>query len=177
MGTAPDPTTSRLEASHIGVGELVKRGMTPRVRAVLVTIALLLCLAPLLLACSSEKPEGQSGGGNGSSDTQNKQSGTVGNEDDQEPSKGGGQPEPPAALVPIAHLSSTLEDVSMQDLSEARKLAVARGSRGEVGKLVDRSEFEDFDSVVAVVDHVSKTPGRSGSFPGTRWDPGSRRCL
>jgi poly-gamma-glutamate synthesis protein (capsule biosynthesis protein) len=167
MGTAPDPTTSRLEASHIGVGELVKRGMTSRVRAVLVTIALLLCLAPLLLACSSEKPEGQSGGGNGSSDTQNMQSGTAGNEDDQEPSKGGGQPEPPAALVPIAHLSSTLEDVSMQDLSEARKLAVARGSRGEVRELVDRSEFEDFDSVVAVVDHVSKTPGALGLVP---WD-------
>ena len=145
--------------------------MTPRARAVLVAIALLLCLSVSPFACSSEKPEGQSGGGNGSGngpgDAQNKQSGTAGNEDDQELSKGGGQPEPPAALVPVAHLSSTLEDVSMQDLSGARKLAVARGSRGEAAELVGRGEFEGFDSVDAVIEHVSTTPGALGLVP---WD-------
>jgi hypothetical protein len=142
----------------------MKRGMTPRVLAV---ITVLFCLSPLLFACSSEKPEGQSGGDDGASATHGKQSGSAKDEGAQEPSKGAGQPEPPATLVPIVHLGSTMEDVSTKDLSEARQLAVARGSREEAGELVDRSEFEGFDSAEAVIDHVSETPGALGLVP---WD-------
>jgi hypothetical protein len=133
----------------------------------LAVIAVLFCLSPLLFACSSEQPEGESGGGNASGDSPGKQAGGGGKEDAQEPSGGADRAEPPAALVPIAHLSSTREDVSMRDLSEARQLAVARESREEAGGLVDRTEFQGFDSVEAVVDHVSETPGALGLVP---WD-------
>ena len=141
--------------------------MTPRAPMLLAAIALLLCLSPLLFACSSERPEGQSGGGNASGDTPGKQSDGAKDEGAQEPSRDAEQPEPPAALVPISHISSTLEDVSTKDLSQARQLAVARGSREEAGGLLDRTEFQSFDSVEAVIDHVSKTPGALGLVP---WD-------
>ena len=88
--------------------------------------------------------------------------------------KDAGQPEPPVALVPIAHLGSTLENVSTKDLSKARGLAVARTSRGEAGELVGRSEFESFDSPDAVVDHVSTTPGALGLVPWDEVGPGGQ---
>ena len=138
--------------------------MTPRAPTMLAVIVVLVCLSPLLFACSSEQPKGQSGGNNGAGDTPGKQSGGTGNEEAQEPSE---DTVPPAALVPIAHLSSTLEGVSTQDLSGARELAVARGSREEAGGLVDRAGFEGFGSVDAVIDHVSETPGALGLVP---WD-------
>jgi len=133
----------------------------------LAVIAVMLCLSPLLFACSSEQPQGGSGGKQDSGDSPGKQADGGGKEDAQEPSRGADRAEPPAALVPIAHLSSTREDVSMQDLSEARQLAVARGSREEAGGLVDRTGFQDFDSEEAVIEHVSETPGALGLVP---WD-------
>jgi hypothetical protein len=145
----------------------MRKGTTLRAPMLLAVIAVLLCLSPILFACSSEKPEGQSGGENASGDTPGKQPGSDKNEDAQEPSGSADQPEPPAALVPIAHITSTVEDVSTKDLSEARQLAVARGSREEAGGLVDRTEFQTFDSVEAVIDHVSETPGALGLVP---WD-------
>jgi poly-gamma-glutamate capsule biosynthesis protein CapA/YwtB (metallophosphatase superfamily) len=140
----------------------VRRDTKLRAPVLLALIAVLLCLAPLPFACSSERSEGQSGAGNAADGKQGNKSGNA-----QAPSKGAGQPELPAALVPIAHLGSTLEDVSTKDLSEARRLAVARGSREEAGELVDRSEFQSFDSVDAVIEHVSTTPGALGLVP---WD-------
>jgi hypothetical protein len=131
----------------------------------LAVVAVLLCLSPLLFACSSEQPEGGSGGGNASGDTPGKQPGGAKDEGAQEPSGGTDRPEPPAALVPITHITSTLEDVSTNDLSEARQLAVARGSREEASGLVDRTEFQNFDSVEAVIEHVSETPGAMGLVP------------
>jgi poly-gamma-glutamate synthesis protein (capsule biosynthesis protein) len=133
----------------------------------LAVIAVLLCLSPLPFACSSEQPEGQSGGGQGSGGTPGKQAGGDDGEGSQGSSGGGDQAEPPAALVPVVHLSSTRENVSMQDLSGARKLAVARGSREEAGGLLDGTGFQDFDSVEAVIEHVSQTPGALGLVP---WD-------
>jgi poly-gamma-glutamate synthesis protein (capsule biosynthesis protein) len=133
----------------------------------LAVIAVLFCLSPLLSACSSEEPGGQSGGGNASGDTPGKQPGSARDEGAQEPSGDADRPEPPAALVPIAHISSTLEDVSTKDLSETRQLAVARGLREEAGGLVERTEFQSFDSVEAVIEHVSETPGALGLVP---WD-------
>ena len=138
--------------------------MTLRSLTMLAVIAVILCLSPLFFACSSGKPEGRSGGNNGA--TPDGQSGT-GNEGAQGPSKDTGQTGPPAALVPIAHLTSTLENVSMEDLSGGRELAVAQGTREEAGKLVDREEFQGFDSVDAVIEHVSETPGALGLVP---WD-------
>jgi hypothetical protein len=145
----------------------MRRKTIPRAPMLLAVFAILLCLSPLLFACSSEEPEGQSGGGNASGDTPGKQAGGAENGDARETSGAADQPKPPAALVPIAHLSSTLQDVSTKDLSEERQLAVARGSREEAGGLLDRTEFRSFDSEEAVIDHVSETPGALGLVP---WD-------
>jgi poly-gamma-glutamate capsule biosynthesis protein CapA/YwtB (metallophosphatase superfamily) len=143
----------------------MRKEMTLRAPMLPAVIAVLLCLSPILFACSSERPEGQSGGGNGAA--HDKQSGSAKNEDAQGPSNGAGQTEPPPALVPIAHLSSNLEGVSMEDLSKAPKLAVARGTRDEAGGLIGSQEFRSFDSVGAVIEHVSTTPGALGLVP---WD-------
>jgi hypothetical protein len=140
---------------------------TPHAPMLLAVIAVLLCLSPLLFACSSEEPEGQSGDGKASGDTPGERAGGTKDEGAHETSREASQPEPPASLVPIAHISSTLEDVSMEDLSEERQLAVARGSREEAGGLLDRTEFQGFDSQEAVIDHVSETPGALGLVP---WD-------
>ncbi len=145
----------------------MRRETTPRAPMLLAVIAVLFCLSPLLSACSSEEPGGQSGGGNASGDTPGKQPGSARDEGAQEPSGDADRTEPPAALVPIAHISSTLEDVSTKDLSETRQLAVARGLREEAGGLVERTEFQSFDSVEAVIEHVSETPGALGLVP---WD-------
>jgi poly-gamma-glutamate synthesis protein (capsule biosynthesis protein) len=139
----------------------------PRALMLLAVIVVSLCLSTLLLACSSGPPEGESGGDQGGAgDTPGKQANT-GRGNVQEPSGGTDGAEPPAALVPITHLTSTQEGVSMKDLSGARQLAVARGSREEAGGLVEGAEFRDYDSVGAVIDHVSRTPGALGLVP---WD-------
>jgi poly-gamma-glutamate capsule biosynthesis protein CapA/YwtB (metallophosphatase superfamily) len=144
----------------------MRKRTTPHAPMLLAVIAVFLCLSPLLFACSSEQPEGESGGNQGSGDTPGKQADT-GKGNTQEPSGGADSAEPPAALVPVAHLTSTLEDVSVKDLSEVRQLAVARGSREEAGGLVEGAEFQDYDSVEAVIDHVGETPGALGLVP---WD-------
>src|SRR4030095_15054958 len=46
-------------------------------------------------------------------------------------------------------------------------LAADRPSREEAGVLLCRTEFQSFDSVEAVIDHVSETPGALGLVP---WD-------
>jgi hypothetical protein len=128
----------------------------------LALVSTLLCVCPVLISCSSEEQGSQSGGGQQSGGPHEKHSGNV-----KKPSEGTKRAEKPAALVPIAHLSSTLESVSMEDLSKARGLAVARGSRGEAGGLIGRSEFEDYDSSEAVIEHVSTTQDALGLIP---WD-------
>ncbi len=136
--------------------------MTHRAALLITMIAAIFSLSALPIACSSEGSKGHSEAGGAA---HGKQTGGAGSTD--KPSKGAGSSAAPAALVPIAHLSSTLDGVSMEDLSRARGLAVARGSREEAGKLIGRSEFESFDSADAVIDHVSKTPGALGLVP---WD-------
>ena len=139
----------------------MRGGAILRARVVLAVIVVLFSLSLLPISCSSEEQGGRSGEGQRADANQGKQSGSVRTEG----AKDAGRPEPPVALVPIAHLGSTLENVSTKDLSEARGLAVARTSRGEAGELVGRSEFESFDSPDAVVEHVSTTPGALGLVP------------
>ena len=77
------------------------------------------------------------------------------------------------ALVPVAHLTSFEDDVSLEELSRTDGLAVPQESSGVVGELLGRSgEFESFDSADAVVDYVSRTPGAIGLVP---WDAASPR--
>ena len=63
----PQPSDSkpRIMAS----ATLRRRETTPRAPMLLAVIAVLLCLSPLLFACSSEEPEGQSGEEDASGDT------------------------------------------------------------------------------------------------------------
>ena len=138
---------------------------TPMMMAV---IAVMISLFPLLFACSSEGSKDQAGGsrqtdeGRQAGATRGGQTGNAG-----DGSKGATRAETQAALVPIAHLSSTAENISTQELSGTRDLAVGRGYRDEAEELVDSPKFESFDSGAAVVDHVSKTPGALGLVP---WD-------
>jgi poly-gamma-glutamate capsule biosynthesis protein CapA/YwtB (metallophosphatase superfamily) len=127
--------------------------------------AVVLCLC--LISCSSDERGGRSGDKQRADAKQDKQTGTAKTEGAEKPSNTSDRPEPPAALVPVAHLGSTLENVSTEELAQARGLAVARGSQEEAGGLIGRSEFDGFDSVDAVIDHVSRTPDALGLVP---WD-------
>ena len=141
---------------------------TLRAPVMMAVIAVMLCLFPLLLGCSSEGSKGQfdesrrTDEGQRASATRGGQTGNAG-----EGSKGARRTETQAALVPIAHLSSTADNISTQELSGTRNLAVGRGYRDEAEALTDSPRFESLDSAAAVVDHVSKTPEALGLVP---WD-------
>ena len=149
---------------------------TFRTRVIMAVVTLVLSLFPLLVSCSSEGSKDQPGEGQRSGEshragaTRTEQAGSARTEDAGEPSSTH-RSEPQAALVPIAHLSSTLENVSTEELSRAQGLAVERQSREEAGQLTGRSEFESFDSAEAVVDHVSRTPGALGLVPWNEAGP------
>src|SRR5918995_1159492 len=121
----------------------------------------------LLVACSSEGSKSQPDGGGQSGAERGGQANGSATEGAKGGSPNAAGSETPAALVPIAHLSSTVENVSLQDLSGARGLAVGREYRGEAAGLVGDSSFEDFASGDAVIDHVSRTPDALGLVP---WD-------
>src|SRR3712207_3760731 len=133
----------------------------PLMRAPNAPLAALLALLVLLLSvsCSTERPEERAGDEGRAGEAR---PGAAG-----EASEGAGQPEPLASLVPIAHLTSLKESVSMEELSRAGELAVPRGYGGLAEELLDRQGFESMDSAEAVVDHVSRTPGAVGLVP---WD-------
>src|ERR671917_285586 len=138
---------------------------THRTAVTMAVIAVMISLFPLLFACSSEgskdQPDGvrRTGEGQRDSATRGGQTG--------DGSKGASRAETQAAIVPVAHLSSTAENISTQELSETRDLAVGRGYRDEVEEFVEGARFDSFDSEAAVVDHVSKTPDALGLVP---WD-------
>jgi Bacterial capsule synthesis protein PGA_cap len=141
---------------------------TSRTSVMMAVIAVMICLLPLLFGCSSEGSRDQSDGsrrtdeGQRTSATRGGQTGNAG-----DGSTGARRTKTQAALVPIAHLSSTAENISTQELSGTRNLAVGRGYRDEADELIDNPRFESFDSEAAVVDHVSKTPEALGLLP---WD-------
>src|SRR5215216_493627 len=122
--------------------------------------AVLILLAPLLISCSPDRSEGQRAG----EDRSGAQPGGA-----REPSEDAGQPQ--ASLVPIVHLTSLRESVSTQELSQNRELAVPRGSRELAQELLGGSDFEGFDSVGAVLDHVSRNPGAMGLVPWNEVGP------
>src|SRR5919112_3519130 len=76
-----------------------------------------------------------------------------------------------ATLVPVAHLTSTRENVSMDELSGISELAVSRELRESAGEALDRSDFEEFDSTDEVLDHVSRNPEAIGLVPWDEVDP------
>src|SRR5829696_1771713 len=126
--------------------------------------AMLVSLALLFVSCSPESPEGQ-GGDRQAGEARAK--GADGSQASGSTSEGASQPEPPRFLVPIAHLTSTRESVSTEELSQNRELAVPQESMGSAEELLGGSGFEGFDSADAVVDHVSRNPEALGLVP---WD-------
>lgn len=76
-------------------------------------------------------------------------------------------PQAQAYLVPVTHLTSTLESVTVRELTRDHDPAVPRGLRDPLAELLDSRNLESFDSAEAVVDHVSRTPGAVGLVP---WD-------
>ena len=134
-----------------------------------VALAVLLCLLLLLGSCSPERSErsseGRSGEGNRAGEARPDQQDAARTGDARGASSA--EQEHEAALVPIAHLTSTLENVSAEELSDIPDLAVGQEYGEEAGELVGGSGFESFDSAGAVVDHVSRTPGSLGLVP---WD-------
>ncbi len=76
---------------------------------------------------------------------------------------------PQGLLVPVAHLTSTREDVTGEELSQMEGLAIPEELGGPVGELLGRpgEELRAFGSATAVVDHVSRTPDAVGLVP---WD-------
>jgi hypothetical protein len=137
-----------------------------RTPVMMAVIAVMISLLPLLFGCFSEGSKDQSDGSR-RTDEGRRAGATPGGQTAGDGSKGARSTETQAALVPIAHLSSTAEHISTQVLSETRDLAVGRGYRDEAEELVDSPGFESFDSGAAVVDYVSKTPEALGLVP---WD-------
>ncbi len=120
----------------------------------------------LLARCSGEQPEDQT-------PAEQREEQDVGqSKSAREPSEenaSGSQ----NALVPVAHLSSFEDDVTLEELSRTEGLAVPQESSGVVGELLGRSgELDSFDSADAVVDYVSRTPGALGLVP---WDTATPR--
>ncbi len=153
-------------------GEKHSKG-TLRASVIMAVIAVMISLFPLLVACSSEGSKDQSDGsarndeGQRGGATRGGQTGNARTGDASDGKKSVRRSETRAALVPIAHLSSTVENVSMEELSVTRGLAVGRGYRAEAEELIGSPRFKGFDSEAAVVDHVSKTPEALGLVP---WD-------
>jgi poly-gamma-glutamate capsule biosynthesis protein CapA/YwtB (metallophosphatase superfamily) len=139
---------------------------TLRAPVTMAVIAVMISLFSLLFACSSEDGSKNQFDGSRRTDEGQQASATRG-EQIGDGSKGASRTETQAAVVPIAHLSSTAENISTQQLSGTRNLAVGRGYRDEAEELIDSPMFESFDSEAAVVDHVSKTPEALGLVP---WD-------
>ena len=128
--------------------------------ALFVTVA----FALLSVRCSTEQPEDQTPTEQTPAEQPEVQD--VGrSEGAGEPSEGTGSQ---SALVPVAHLTSFEDDVSVEELSRTEGLAIPQGLSGAIGGLLGRSdELEGFDSAGAAVDYVSRTPGAIGLVP---WD-------
>jgi hypothetical protein len=130
---------------------LLKRVLyTPAAIAVVATLAL------LLGSCSGEQTEDR-GAEEGASEVASQEAvGSYGLR---------------ASLVPIVHLTSAQEDVSVQELSQNGELAVPQESQELVGELLGRSDFGGFGSGEEVVDYVSRTPEAVGLVPWDEIDP------
>jgi poly-gamma-glutamate capsule biosynthesis protein CapA/YwtB (metallophosphatase superfamily) len=135
----------------------------------LAAVAVTFVLALLLFSCSGGQSERETGAegavqeGTGESQASDA-AGT------QAPSTDDGS-NPRAALVPVAHLTSAREDLSIDELSEASELAVPRELHESAERSLGRSDFEDFGSTDEVLDRVSRDPEAIGLVPWDEVDP------
>ena len=130
-------------------------------------LAATVVLTLLLNACSAWQPEEGTGGDrSGEQSTDTARSGEAGSEVNRTP-QGESHSDVQASLVPIAHLTSVLEDVGTNELSQIPELAVPQEFHEQAGELLGRSDFEYFGSSGAVLEQVSRTPEAVGLIP---WD-------
>jgi len=130
-----------------------------------IAVAVLVALAALLGSCSGEQPEDRASpkkaaDGSGSGNTAKSEAGS-------DASRKGQKPEALATLVPITHLTSKRETVSMEYLSGDGNFAVPREYADMAKRLLGGSGFQTLGSAAAIVDRVSRTPGAMGLVP---WD-------
>ena len=83
----------------------------------------------------------------------------------------GSRPQARGYLVPVAHLTSTWENISMKKLSQSQGLAVPQGYRDAAARLLDQPDLGSFGSAATVVDHVSRTPQAIGLVPWQAVNP------
>ena len=112
---------------------------TPMMMAV---IAVMISLFPLLFACSSEGSKDQAGGGR-QTDEGRRAGATRGGQTAGDGSKGARSTETQAALVPIAHLSSTRRTSARKSSRRREIWPSARESREEAGELVETPEVRE----------------------------------
>lgn len=134
-----------------------------RTRVALAVVAGM-ALLPLLFSCSNEQPEKAAQANRETARAQEDKDRdarpeTTGARTAGETTTAPRRPDPRASLVPVAHLSSPRESVSLEELSAADELSVPGGSLGAAEGLIERPGFREFDTAEAVVDHVSRTPG------------------
>jgi poly-gamma-glutamate capsule biosynthesis protein CapA/YwtB (metallophosphatase superfamily) len=148
---------------------------TFRVQVAAATVAGLLSLLPLLFSCSAEQPENEAPDRGSEEarkgDSREARPGATGSRSTDETTTAVRRPDPRTSLVPVAHLSSLRESVSLEELSAAEGLSIPSGSLGAAEDLIDRPGFRSLDTAEAVVDHVSRSPGALGLLPWNEVEP------
>ncbi len=125
----------------------------------MLAIAITLVFLTLLpMACSDDQAKDQAGQDE-ASETQPRESQTASSSPETSPS------EPQSSLVPIAHLTSSRRDVSIEELSQNMELAVPQGLSEAANEMLGRSDLEGSGSAGAVVDRVSRDPEALGLVP------------
>jgi len=136
-------------------------------------VAGLIPLLPVLVSCSADQPKNKVADADRETTGARRDEGSeVGAEATRsrttdETTTDARRPAPRTSLVPVAHLSSLREGVSLDELSGTDELSVPGGSLGAAEDLIDGPGFRSFDTAKAVVEHVSRTPGALGLVP---WD-------
>ena len=140
-----------------------------RARVALAAVFGLMSLLPLLGSCSSEQPDNEAPDANRGATEVRKdravRTADAGSQGPDETAAVARSPEPQTSLVPVVHLSSLRESVSLRELSRVGELSVPRGLLKTAEGMIDRLGFRSFDSAGAVTDHVSLTPDAIGLVP------------
>jgi poly-gamma-glutamate capsule biosynthesis protein CapA/YwtB (metallophosphatase superfamily) len=148
-------------------GRLASGDLIPLRRAlyILATMAVLVSFFPLWISSSTERSGRQAETHPRTTEVSERQHSKPSRSETRVPRFDRQQPQ--ASLVPIAHLASTRESISVEELSRTPGLAVPRDLLDEARRLLHRSGFRSFDSAGKVVEHVSRSQEALGLVP---WD-------
>ncbi len=131
------------------------RGIWRKQGTLIVYVALV-----LLLGCSSQESyeEKQKASDKGQADTGSAESTEARSEEG-------------VLLVPIAHLTSPREDITLEELSQEDSLAVPEAASAAAEALLGSPDLSLFDFSSTVLEYVSQTPGAVGLVPWDEVDP------